>query len=65
MGKLSEREDEWLREATARAIAGARKIVLGSPSLINAPVGRLGDQEWGWIITGAIFAWVEARVQQL
>jgi hypothetical protein len=64
MGKLSEIEEEWQRRATAAAIAGARKIALRSGPLMNTPVGRLNDNEWGWIVTAAIFAWIETRVQQ-
>jgi hypothetical protein len=64
MGEISKREDEWLRRATDAAIAGARKIALSSGPLMNTPVGRLTDTEWGWLVIGAIFAWVEIRVQQ-
>ena len=64
MGKLTQQENEWLDKATAAAIAGARKIALGSGPLMNTPVGRLNDHEWGMIITAAIFGWIEVRVQQ-
>lgn len=63
MGALSQLENEWLDKATAAAIAGARKIALSGP-LMNAPVGRLSDYEWGIICTAVIFGWVETRVQQ-
>jgi hypothetical protein len=63
MGALSKLENEWLDKATAAAIGGARKIALSSP-LMNAPVGRLSDYEWGIICTAVIFGWVETRVQQ-
>jgi hypothetical protein len=29
-----------------------------------AHVGRLSDHEWGWIITAAIFGWVQTRCEQ-
>ena len=66
MGKLSDDEDAWLRQATAAAIAAARKIVLGDQAAINknTPVGRLSDIEWGWIICAGIFAWIATRAQQ-
>jgi hypothetical protein len=69
MGKsqgLSESEDEWQRQATAAAIAAARKVVLGDSTAINknTPVGRLSDPEWGWIITAAIFGWIAKRAEQ-
>src|SRR5262245_58030936 len=64
MGELSQKEDEWQRKATDAAIAGARKIVLGSGPLMNTPVGRLSDLQWGWIRTAAIFGWIQTRVEQ-
>jgi hypothetical protein len=62
MGKLSEK-DEWQRQATAAAIAEARKVV-GSGPLLNTPVGRLSDREWGWIVVGVIFGWIQTRYHQ-
>jgi hypothetical protein len=64
MGEITKREDEWLRRATDAAVAGARKIALGNAPLMNTPVGRLTDLQWCWIITAAIFGWVEIRVAQ-
>jgi len=64
MGEITEREDAWLRRATDAAVAGARKIALGNRPLMDTPVGRLTDLQWGWIVTAAIFGWVETRVAQ-
>jgi hypothetical protein len=64
MGALSKLENDWLEKATAAAVAGARKIALNSQPLMNTPVGRLSDHEWGMICTAVIFAWIEVRVQQ-
>ena len=64
MNDIARQEDEWQARATAAAIAAAKKIVLGNPSLKVAHVGRLSDHEWGWIITAAIFAWVQTRCEQ-
>ena len=36
----------------------------GHGPLMNTPVGRLSDDQWGWIVTAAIFGWIETRVQQ-
>jgi hypothetical protein len=62
MGKLSENEDKWQAEATANAVADARSIA--QRQLANTPAGRLSDQQWGWIISAAIFAWIRTRYQQ-
>jgi hypothetical protein len=57
-------ENEWLDRAIAAMIAAARKVALANSPLMNTPVGRLTDSQWGWIVTAAIFAWVSVRVQQ-
>jgi hypothetical protein len=63
---LSQREDEWQRRATAAAIAAARNVVLGDGAALNknTPIGRLGDAEFGWIITAAIFGWIATKAEQ-
>ena len=64
MGEITRRENEWQDKATAAAIAEARKIALGSGALANTPAGRLNDQQWGWLLTAAIFGWIQTRYQQ-
>ena len=65
MNEITKKENEWLDKATAAAIAGARKIALNSSGLpMMTPVGRLNNSQWGWIITAAIFGWIETRVEQ-
>jgi len=66
MGELTKREDEWQRQATAAAIAAARRVVLGEEAAINrnVPIGRLSDLEWGWVVTAVIFGWIKARAEQ-
>jgi hypothetical protein len=64
MGRLSEKEDAWQAEATANAVADARSITQSQGHLANTPAGRLSDQQWGWIISAAIFAWIRTRYQQ-
>src|ERR1700692_2096526 len=62
MGKLSENEDKWQAEATANAVVAARAIA--QSQLANTPAGRLGDQQWGWVVSAAIFAWIQTRYRQ-
>jgi hypothetical protein len=64
MGEITKREDEWLRRASAVAIAEARKVALEGTSLRITPVERLNDSQWGWLINAAIFGWVTTRCQQ-
>jgi hypothetical protein len=62
---LSAIEDQWQRDATAAAIAGARGVVR-TDGLIppGTPVGRLSDIEWGWIVAAILFAWISVRARQ-
>jgi hypothetical protein len=66
MATISAIEDDWQRKATDAAVAAARKIALGDDAAVNkhAPVGRLSDVEWGWIISAAIFGWIRTRAEQ-
>jgi hypothetical protein len=58
-------EDQWQRDATAAAIAGARGVVqMDGPIPPGTPVGRLGDTEWGWILAAMLFAWISKRAEQ-
>ena len=62
MGELSKREDAWQQAATAEAIAAARSIA--QSQVTSIPAGKLSDQQWGWVISAAIFAWIQTRYRQ-
>src|SRR5262249_4535294 len=65
VNETTKKENEKLDKSTTAAIAGARKIALNSTGLPPmTPVGRLTDLQWGWIVTGAIFGWIQTRVEQ-
>jgi len=65
MSEITKRENEWQDKATAAAIAGARKIALNSTGLPpTTPVSRLTDLQWGWLVTAAIFSWIQTRCEQ-
>jgi hypothetical protein len=62
---LSALEDQWQRDATAAAIAGARGVVqMDGPIPPGTPIGRLSDTEWGWVISAVLFAWIGKRAEQ-
>jgi hypothetical protein len=62
---LSALEDHWQRDATAAAIAGARGVIqMDGPIPPGAPVGRLSDVEWGWIVAAVLCAWISVRARQ-
>ena len=65
MSEITKRENEWQDKATAAAIAAVRKIALNSSGLPpTTPVGRLTDLQWGWLVTAAIFGWIQTRCEQ-
>jgi hypothetical protein len=62
---LSALEDQWQRDATAAAIAAARRVIqLDGPIPPGTPIGRLSDAEWGWIVASVLFAWISKRAEQ-
>jgi len=62
---LSVLEDQWQRDATAAAIAGARGVVqMDGPIPPGTPIGRLSDTEWGWVIAAVLFRWIGKRAEQ-
>jgi hypothetical protein len=63
MDQLAKKEDEWLRRATAAAVAEVRKITLGTIAA-DTPVGRLSDRELGWLAAAVVFAWCSVKVEQ-
>jgi hypothetical protein len=64
MGKLSEQEDAWQTAATAEAVAAVRSIIRSDHPLTHTLAGKLTDQQLGWIISSALFAWIKTRYQQ-
>ena len=62
---LSAIEDQWQRDATANAIAGACGVVqMDGPIPPGTPIGRLSDIEWGWIVAAILFGWIRVRAEQ-
>ena len=62
---LSAIEDQWQRDATAAAIAAARRVIkMDGPIPPGTPVGRLSNAEWGWILAAMLFAWISKRAHQ-
>jgi hypothetical protein len=62
MNKLADQQqDDNQQRAMSAAIAAVRRIVAEYEPLTLARLEELGDTEWGWIITAAIFGWHEGR----
>jgi hypothetical protein len=54
-----------MRLAFTAAVVAARGMVgPDGPVRSDAPVGRLGADEWGWIASPVIAAWIETRAEQ-
>ena len=64
MNEAAKPYDQRQQEATAAAVKAARSMVLASSPLRNTPIGRLGESQWGWIVTAGLFAWIQARIEQ-
>jgi hypothetical protein len=56
--------DAWQRQATRAAIEGCRKIIKDGVIPAGTPIGRLGDGEWGWLVSAALFGWISTRAEQ-
>jgi hypothetical protein len=62
---ISAENDEWLRRASAASIAAARELVgERGPIRSGAPIGSLGNSEWAWITSAAIWGWIATRSEQ-
>lgn len=60
---LSAVEDERQRNSTAAAIRAVRKMI-GDKIPLTTPVGRLNDDQLGWLVSSALVAWISKRAQQ-
>jgi hypothetical protein len=63
-GRPAAIDDAWQREAIRAAIEGCRKIIMKGIIPAGTPIGRLGDTEWGWLVTAVLFGWISTRAQQ-
>jgi hypothetical protein len=54
----------WLRQATAAAIASARKMVGDGAVPPDTPVGHLSDEQLGWMLCAGICSWISTRAAQ-
>jgi hypothetical protein len=61
---ISAIEDAWQRRATANAIAEARRVITAGIIPPAVQIGRLSDQEWGYIAAAIIFGWIATRAEQ-
>jgi hypothetical protein len=56
--------DLWLRQATAAAIASARKMVGDAGVPPDTPIGHLSDEQLGWLLCAGICSWISIRAAQ-
>ena len=57
-------DDAWQRQATRAAIEGCRKIITDGAIPAGAPIGRLSDPEWGWLVAAVLSSWISTRAEQ-
>jgi hypothetical protein len=56
--------DLWQRQATAAAIASARKMIGDGAVPAGTPVGHLSDEQLGWMLCAGICSWIATRAAQ-
>jgi hypothetical protein len=57
--------DDWTQKAFAACIASAKSLIgAREPIRPLSPIGKLGDDEWGWIVSAVVWAWISARAEQ-
>jgi hypothetical protein len=65
LAKLSAQQDQWMRRATDASIAAAKDVVGDEgPIRPSVPIGRLVREEWGWIVSSALWGWIAGRAEQ-
>lgn len=57
-------EDEWQTRATEAAIEAARSVLTEGAVNPRAVVSGLSTTEWGWIVSAAIFGWINTKAKQ-
>jgi hypothetical protein len=57
-------DDAWQRQATRAAIDAAQKVIKDGAIPAGTPIGRLGDVEWGWLVSAVLFGWISTRAEQ-
>jgi hypothetical protein len=62
---LSHKNDEWTRRAIDAAIVEIRDLIGRDKAIFpDMRVGSLRDTEWGWIVSGVLFGWIQTKAQQ-
>jgi hypothetical protein len=56
--------DIWQRQATAAAVASARKMVGDGVVPSDTLVGHLSDEQFGWLLCAGICSWISTRAAQ-
>jgi hypothetical protein len=62
---VSAETDQWLRQATATAVAEVKELIgPQGPIRSDTPAGRLSQSQLTWIISTAVWGWIVTRAQQ-
>jgi hypothetical protein len=62
---VSADRDKWTKQAFAACVVAAKDLI-GEMGPIRpvVPIGRLVDDEWGWIVSTVVWAWISTRAGQ-
>jgi hypothetical protein len=57
--------DTWTKAAFAACVVAAKDLIgADGPIRPLSPIGRLGEDEWGWIVSTVVWAWIATRAEQ-
>ena len=54
----------WEKQATACAVESARKMIGEGVVPADTPVGRLSDEQLGWLLCAGIVSWIHTKAEQ-
>jgi hypothetical protein len=62
---LHAHRDDWTKQAFAACVAAAKDLIgAEGPMRPFSPIGKLGDDEWGWVVSTVVWAWISTRAEQ-
>ena len=57
--------DAWTRRAFGASVVAAQDLIGATgPIRPHTPIGNLGKDQWGWLVSTAVSAWVSIRAEQ-
>jgi hypothetical protein len=62
---ISADRDRWTKQAFESCVVAAKDLVgVDGPIRPLSPISKLGEDEWGWIASTIVWAWIATRSEQ-